>query len=65
MSEMIEACRENYPEFDQDRAGSILSGIFSAGYGIGLALGPSSGATLYSFVGFRMTLNITALIVAL
>ena len=60
MPEMIDACKLAHPKADQDHANSILSGIFNAAYGLGLSLGPLTGATLYELVGFRNTLNIIA-----
>lgn len=75
MPEMLEAFKEqrsnqlikgeSVGKVDQDHANSIMSGILNVGYGIGLTLGPLNGATLYEYVGFRMTLNITGVLVAI
>jgi MFS family permease len=44
MPEMMQACRESHPRADLDVANSLLSGMLNAGFGLGQALGPLSGA---------------------
>ena len=61
MPEMMKGTREAYPNCDLDHANSLLSGMLNAGFGIGQAIGPILGSLLYEWVGFRSTMDITAI----
>ena len=62
MPEMMMAMRESNPDCDHDHAYSLLSGMLTASFGTGQALGPLLGALFYQMSDFRMTMNILAAI---
>ena len=60
MPEMMAGAREKHPNCDFDQLNSLLSGMLNAGFGIGQALGPVTGAGLYELFGFRQAMDVTA-----
>ena len=63
MPEMLQATRASFKEgFDFERASNLLSGIANSAFGLGQAVGPLLGSTLYSTVGFRLTNDVVGAI---
>ena len=63
MQEMMESTRTTYPQCDFEHATNLLSGILTSSIGLGQAIGPLIGSSVYSIVGFRATQDVTALVV--
>lgn len=63
MQEMMESTRIAYPDCDLEHATNLLSGILNSSIGVGQAIGPIFGSTIYQIVGFRATQDATALVV--
>lgn len=60
LAEMMFVVKQKYPTRDLEQANSLLSGIMNGFMGIGLAVGPLVGSSLYEFVGFRKMCDFTA-----
>ena len=60
MAEMMFATKRKFPTADLEQANSLLSGIINSFLGLGMAIGPILGSSLYQALGFRMMSNITA-----
>ena len=58
MAEMIVATKLAYPDCDHEHANSLIGGVLNSAYGIGGAVGPIIGTSLYQFVGFRNMCNV-------
>ena len=58
MAEMIVATKIAYPDCDHEHANSLIGGVLNSAYGIGGAVGPIIGTSLYQFVGFRNMCNV-------
>ena len=65
MQEMMVSTKLKFPDYDFEHSTNLLSGVMNSAVGVGQAIGPIFGASMYQVFGFRTTEDVTAAVIVL